>query len=60
MAVTLDLSSDDVGFLADHLARYIASLDDELVHSDTREIQHALAADVERLRRVRERLAAAR
>ena len=60
MAPTLDLSADDLRFLAEHLGRYIASLDDELVHSDKREIQHALAADVEQLRRLRDRLTAAR
>ncbi len=57
MAVTLDLSPEDVRFLADHLGRYMASLDDELVHSDKREIQHELATELERLRRLRERLA---
>ena len=58
MAVTLDVSADDVRFLADHLERYIAALDDELVHSDSRRIQHDLATELERLRRLRERLAA--
>ena len=60
MAVTLDLSADDIRFLADHLGRYIAWLDDELVHSDKRAIQHELATEVDRLRRLREQLAAAR
>ena len=60
MVVTLDLSSDDVRFLADHLDRYIASLDDELIHSVKRELQHELATELERLRRLRERLAVAR
>ena len=58
MAVTLDLSADEVRFLADHLSRYIAALDDELVHSDSRTIQHDLATELDRLRRLRERLAA--
>ena len=53
MARTLDLSPDDTRFLASHLARYIAALDDELVHSDSRAIQHELAAEVDRLRRIR-------
>ena len=60
MGSTLDLSADDLRFLADHLGRYIASLDDELVHSDKREIQHALATELDRLRRICARLAAAR
>jgi len=58
MAVTLDLLPEDVRFLTDHLGRYIAALDDELVHSDSRTIQHALATELDRLRRLRERLAA--
>ena len=53
MAQIFELSRDDARFLAVHLARYIASLDDELVHSDSRAIQHELAAEVDRLRRIR-------
>jgi hypothetical protein len=59
MAVQLDLSPDDLRFLLDHLGRYIAALDDELVHSDSRKIQHDLAADLERLRGLRDHLGTA-
>lgn len=60
MATNLDLSPDDLRFLVGHLERYIASLDDELVHSDKREIQHELASEVGRLQRLRDQLATAR
>jgi hypothetical protein len=59
MAVQLDFSPDDLRFLVDHLDRYIASMDDELVHSDDRTIQRDLAAELDRLRRLRQRLATA-
>ncbi len=59
MPTTLDLSADDLRFLVRHLERYIAVLDDELIHSDKREIQHELATDVDRLQRLRDRLATA-
>ncbi len=56
MTASLDLSSDDVRFLADHLGRYITALDDERIHTDSREIQHALTLDIERLQRIKDRL----
>ncbi len=60
MAITLDLSSEDLAFLTEHLGRYVRALDDELVHSDSHQIQHDLARDVDRLRRIHGQLAAAR
>jgi len=56
MAVTIDLPAEEMRFLAEHLKRYVASLDDELVHSDSREIQRQLACDVDRLRRIQKQL----
>ena len=57
MSVNLALSVEDAQFLRDHLRRHIAQVDDELVHTDRRDMQHALAQDVERLRRIESQLA---
>ena len=59
MDVRLDFSREDARFLVGHLTRYIATLDDELVHSDKRAIQHELATEVERLRGIRDQISAA-
>jgi hypothetical protein len=52
----LDLTPEEARFLKEHLARHIAEVDTELVHTDTREMQRDLAADVEHLRRIERRL----
>ena len=57
MTVTLALSSDDARFLREHLQRHIGEVDDELIHTDSRTMQHALAEDVARLRRIETQLA---
>jgi hypothetical protein len=50
MALTLELSLDDARCLRDHLALHIAEVDDELVHTERRQMQHEIAVDVDRLR----------
>lgn len=52
----LDLSLEEARFLRDHLARHIAELDAELVHTDKRELQRALAIDVDHLKGIERRL----
>lgn len=54
----LDLSTDDARFLGAQLARHASEIEDELVHTDERGLQHALAADLERLRRIQGRITA--
>jgi hypothetical protein len=56
MTVTLGLSLEDVQFLREHLQRHIAEVDDELVHTERRDMRYALAQDVERLRRIENQL----
>jgi hypothetical protein len=56
MTVTLELSLDDARLLHEHLVRHIAEVDDELVHTEKRELRHALALDAEHLRRIETRL----
>lgn len=54
----LDLTMEEAQFLRDHLARHIAAVDDELVHTDKFEMQRALAADIDRLKLLQARLEA--
>lgn len=48
--ITLQLSHDAARFLCAQLERQLAHLDDELVHTDNRQMQRELAREVERLR----------
>jgi hypothetical protein len=57
MTVTLELSVDDARFLREHLVRHIAEVDDELVHTEQRQMRHALALDVDHLRQIEGQLA---
>jgi hypothetical protein len=57
MTVTLKLSLDDARCLSAHLARHIAEVDDELVHTERRQMRHELAVDVDRLRVIQGQLA---
>ncbi len=59
MAITLVLPDDDLRFLRAQLQARLRWLDDELIHTDRHEAQHALASDVDRLRALDRRLAAA-
>lgn len=53
----LDLSLEEARFLKEHLTSHIAQVDNELVHTDKREMQRLLADDVDHLRRIERRLA---
>lgn len=57
--ITLQLTHDDARFLCAQLERQLAHIDDELVHTDNRQMQRELARDVERLRVMVGRLAGA-
>lgn len=57
--ITLQLSQDDARFLRGQLERQLAHVDDELVHTDKREMQRELARDVARLRAVLAQLTSA-
>ena len=47
--VNLNLTLEDAEFLASQLHHRLLDLEDELIHTDKREIQHALAGDYDRL-----------
>ena len=57
MTITLALSPEDARFLHEQLQRHIDEVDDELIHTDERTMRHALAEDVDRLRRIERQLA---
>src|SRR4030095_11739598 len=57
MTVTLELSLDDARLLRDPLLRHIAEVDDELVHTERRQLRHEIALDVDHLRQIETRLA---
>ena len=57
--VTLQLNQDDARFLCGQLERQLAHVDDELVHTDRREMQRELARDAARLRAVLQQLESA-
>jgi hypothetical protein len=52
----LDLSDEDAQLLKTELSRRIDELDRELVRTDKHELQVELDHDIERLRRIHERL----
>jgi hypothetical protein len=54
----IDLSIDDARFLHQHLSRHLEEMENELVHTDKRDMQRAIAADAERLRGILARLPA--
>lgn len=56
MTMTLELSVDDARLLREHLVRHIVEVDDELIHTERRELRHELALDVDRLRQIEHRL----
>ncbi len=51
------LSTGEAQLLDDHLVRHIESVENELIHTDKRELQAELAREVDLLRQIRERLA---
>ena len=54
----LDLSDEEARLLQLHLERHIKRVDDELVHTDSRTMQRALARDEARLLSILEKLEA--
>lgn len=56
--IRLELSTEDAKLLREQLEQHITELDRELVRTDQHNLQHALAGDVDRLRRVAQQLAA--
>jgi hypothetical protein len=48
----LEFSMDEASFIRSQLSRRLADLEDELVHTDKRELQAALAAETDRLRHI--------
>ena len=56
MTVTLELSLDDARLLREHLVRHIAEVDDELVHTEQRQMRRALALDGDHLRQIERQL----
>ena len=54
--ITLELSTQDVSFLAQQIAARIDHLQYELVHTDDRALHRAVADDLARLEALRQRL----
>jgi len=54
----LELSLEEARFLKEQLVRRIIGLDEELAFTERRQLQHALAADVDYLTNIERRLAA--
>lgn len=52
-----ELSTEEARFVREQLARRLEELDHELVHTEKRELQRALHADVRRLSTITRRLA---
>jgi hypothetical protein len=52
-----EMTPEEARFLDAHLVRHIESVEDELVHTDKREMQSELAREVSALRAIHERLA---
>jgi hypothetical protein len=46
----MDLTEQEARFLRSQLGRHLEEVDDELVHTDTRELQHALHRDLDHLK----------
>jgi hypothetical protein len=54
----LELSLEEARFLNEQLVRRITELDEELAFTERRQMQHALAMDVDYLTNIERRLAA--
>ena len=52
----LALTADEADFLSHQLKRHLGELEDELIHTDKREIQHALAGDFDRVKELEGRI----
>jgi hypothetical protein len=55
----IDLDTDDIRFLHRQLTRHLEEMENELVHTDKRDLQRALAMDAQRLRALIARIPAA-
>ena len=54
--VRLELSSDELSLLELHLRRHLDSMDRELIRTEKRELQHAIAREVAQLERLLTRI----
>lgn len=54
--VTLQLAAADAAFLKEQLGSQLNHIENELVHTDDRSMQRALAADLERLKTLCDRV----
>lgn len=52
----LELSNDEAKLLHAQLGRRITDLDNELVHTDKHQLQHALNLEIQALRAIEDRL----
>jgi hypothetical protein len=55
----IDLDTDDIRFLHRQLTRHLEEMENELVHTDKRDLQRLLAMDAQRLRALIARIPAA-
>ncbi|MCK6547219.1 hypothetical protein L6R52_15315 [Myxococcota bacterium] len=56
MLLKLEVTAEEARFLQSQLESRLDELDDELVHTDSRALQHALADDERMLERIIEKL----
>ena len=56
--MNLPLTREETGLLVSHLTQHLEHMDDELVHTDKRELQRSLAREIEALRRLTDRIVA--
>jgi hypothetical protein len=56
MTISLELSREEAQLLLDHLASHLKHMDAELVRTDKRELQHAIAVEEKALQGVVDRL----
>jgi Arc/MetJ-type ribon-helix-helix transcriptional regulator len=52
----IELTDDDAKFLHEHLVRHLHAVEDEVIHTDLRDLRRELADDAERLRRLIDRM----
>lgn len=54
--MNLEISPQEAQLLRTHLRRHVESVEQELVHTDKAELQHALARELENLRALLQRI----
>lgn len=52
MMYRLELSDQEIRFLRSQLVRHLSELEDELIHTDKHDLQHALMQDADKLRAI--------